>query len=248
MYTGSAALGWKRFQDPSWSVNDAVGEDQCFSGVCWKGRYCCFPASKRADPSLDLERGKTELLGLQLACWTCIYIPSSKLRCEVGFYGWFSGWQRLEAVIGTICANFVSNFPPARLACVSFLILFFLLFLFFQFRGTELRFHILVKDQGCDLFWVEAGGESTGKEVIIGLRFKKINKLSGTAVEPSNSISLHTKFSKMEEKNSSISKPHSNSFFLPQVFLSFLSLCLLRRGTRSLRLPWVPALKTVSFI
>lgn len=62
---------------------------------------------------------------------------------------------------------------------------FFLLLLFFQFGGTELWFHILVTDQGCDLFWVEAGGESTGQEVIIGLgfhtRFKKINELAGTA-------------------------------------------------------------------
>lgn len=63
-------------------------------------------------------------------------------------------------VIGTICVNFVSIFPPAQLACISFLIFFFFfLVLLFQFRGTVLWFHILVEDWGCDLFWVEAGGE-----------------------------------------------------------------------------------------
>lgn len=52
-------------------------------------------------------------------------------------------------VIGTICANFVRIFPPARLVYVSFLkfsIWLVLFVFFFQFRGTELWFHILVID------------------------------------------------------------------------------------------------------
>jgi len=106
-------------------------------------------------------------------------------------------------------------------------------------------------DQGCDLFWVEARGESTGKEVIIGLgfhiRFKKINKLSGTAAEPSNSISLHTKFSKMRKKKK-LNFTNRWQFLLSTSAFPLFSLCLVRSGTYNLQLPWVPALKTINFI
>lgn len=63
-------------------------------------------------------------------------------------------------VIGTICVNFVSISPLTDwLVSAFYFLFFFVLFLLFHFRGTELWFHILVKDWGCDLFWVGLEGE-----------------------------------------------------------------------------------------
>lgn len=113
-------------------------------------------------------------------------------------------------VIGTICVNFVSISPLTDWLVSAFYFLFFFLscFCFFILGERSCGFTFLLKT-GAVIYSGWGLRESTGKEFIIGLGFIlgfKKNKLAGTAVEPSNSILLHTKFSKMRKKiKSSIS-------------------------------------------
>lgn len=74
-------------------------------------------------------------------------------------------------VIGTICVNFVSIFPPAQLACISFLIFFFFFwFCFFSLGEQCCGFTFLLKT-GAVIYSGWRLGGSTEKEVIIVLEF-----------------------------------------------------------------------------
>lgn len=73
-------------------------------------------------------------------------------------------------VIGTICVNFVSIFPPAQLACVSFSIFLFCFGFFFSLGEQCCGFTFLLKS-GAVIYSGWRLGESTGKEVIIELEF-----------------------------------------------------------------------------